>query len=58
MYFLPLSAEQIAAMKYNETPMQNASLRALMNGDEMAVGKNPVPVIYVFVAAGIEATKA
>jgi len=43
--FLPLKAEQTAAKTHNTAPMMKASLKAVMNGPEIAFGKNVEPVI-------------
>ena len=44
-YFLPLRAEQIAAIMHITAPMRKASLRAVMNGPEIAFGKKLDPVM-------------
>jgi hypothetical protein len=56
MYFLPLSAEQTAAIMHITAPMMKASLSAVMNGAEIALGKKVDPVRYVIVAVGMELT--
>ena len=54
MYVEPLRTEQTAAIMHITAPMMNASLSAVMNGDEIAVGKKLDPVRYLVVAVGIE----
>ena len=56
MYFLPLNAEQTAAIMHIIAPMMKASLRAVMNGDEIALGKKVGPVRYFIVAVGMVLT--
>jgi hypothetical protein len=52
-YFLPLSAEQTAAITHITAPITNASLKAAMKGDEIAFGKKFDPVRKLIVALGI-----
>jgi hypothetical protein len=52
-YFLPLSKEQTAATMHIIAAMTKASLSAVMNGAEMALGKNVDPVRYSVVAVGM-----
>ena len=43
-YFPPLNAEQTAAIMHIIAPIMNASLSAVMNGAEIAFGKNVDPL--------------
>jgi hypothetical protein len=55
-YFPPLSAEQTAAKTHIIAPIMNASLSAIMNGDEIALGKKVDPVRKSIVAFGMALT--